>query len=51
MPLSYLQNKVHIYKWRDDNREKYNEVNKKFVRRGRAWKKEQLIFLRILFLD
>jgi hypothetical protein len=29
MPLPYNQNKIHIYKWRENNVEKYNEICRK----------------------
>jgi hypothetical protein len=47
-PLPYVNAKVHIYKWREEHREKYNEVSKLVIRRVRAWKKAQVIYLNIL---
>ena len=29
MPLCYEKNKVHIYNWRESNKEKFNELARK----------------------
>ncbi len=48
MPLPYKQNKVHIYSWRENNHERYNEINKLSKRRYDEWKRVSKIFLNIL---
>jgi hypothetical protein len=48
MPPTYAQNKVHIYKWRETNHEKHNEMSAKYMVRCRSWKKIQKVFLNIL---
>ena len=48
MPLAYSKNKVHIYKWIENNREKYNAKCKIRQRKYDAWKKETKIFRNIL---
>ncbi len=48
MPLSYAQNKVHIYKWRTDNYEQTKLINRISNRKCYAWKKIQMIYLNIL---
>jgi hypothetical protein len=45
---SYAQNKEHIYKWREKNAQRNREINKFSKRKFDAWKKEKLIFLKIL---
>lgn len=44
MPLPYNQNKVHIYKWRQNNILRVRNSNMK----GYIWRKIQKIFLAIL---
>jgi hypothetical protein len=41
---SYEQNKIHIYKWRELNKEKHSAINIK----SRKWKEIQKIYLAIL---
>ena len=48
MPLTYSKNKVHIYKWRQNNKEKHNEMSKIYQRKYDAWKRETKIFRNIL---
>ena len=44
MPLPYNQNKVHIYKWRENNKLRVRNSNMK----GYIWRKIQKVFLAIL---
>lgn len=44
MPPTYKQNKEHIYKWRDRNRDKYRTIAAK----SKRWRKIRLEFLLIL---
>ena len=46
MPPSYKQNKIHIYKWRELNREKSN----KGEARGMRWRRIKREFLNILII-
>ena len=39
MPFAYSKNKVHIYKWVENNREKHNEIVLKSTRRRRLYEK------------
>jgi hypothetical protein len=50
MPLSYAQNKKHIYAWRakEENREKYAAICRKAQRKCDEWKRIQRIFLNIM---
>lgn len=48
MPLSYLQNKSHIYKWREQNIDKYRSYDALRKRKCYAWKKIKIEFLHIL---
>ena len=48
MPLPYAKNKIHIYKWRANNKEKNNEICKISQRKYDAWKRETKIFRNIL---
>jgi hypothetical protein len=41
---NYTKNKVHIYKWRNSNKEKYYEYKRKY----RIWIKISLEFMNIL---
>ena len=45
---SYQANKKSIYNWRQKNLDKNREINKRYKRKLDAWKKEKVIFLRIL---
>ena len=51
MPLAYSKNKVHIYKWVHNNREKNNEICKRSQRKYDAWKRETKRFRNILLQD
>jgi hypothetical protein len=46
--VDYKSNKIHIYKWRENNKEKYRMIGKLYKRRIDAWKKESKTFLKIL---
>lgn len=48
MTVSYSQNKEHIYKWRNANRSKLNEINKKSTHKAYQLKRELKIFREIL---
>ncbi len=48
MPLAYHLNKKHIQNWRQNNREKSNEIDRKSKRKCYAWKSIQKVFLNIL---
>lgn len=48
MALSYSKNKPHILKWRENNRDRYNEINKVNKRKSDNWKKIKRIFCNIL---
>ena len=48
MPLSYEKNKQHIYKWRDVNRLKLSEINKKSNKKRYILNKEFEIYRNIL---
>jgi len=51
MPLSYKQNKVHIYNWRLKNPEKLKEQNKKDCKKYYHYKKISIEFRNILIDD
>jgi hypothetical protein len=42
MGQSYAKNRVHILKWREDNREQYNQIGKLHMKKVYAFKKECL---------
>jgi hypothetical protein len=50
MPPTYSQNKVHIYKWRENNEnwQRQLELNKPVKKRYYDWKKIQKIYFNIL---
>jgi hypothetical protein len=48
MPPTYKQNKVHIYKWREQNRERKKELDRIHQRKRYFWKVESKIYLNIL---
>ena len=48
MPLSYKQNKVHNYKWRESNKDKYNEYQRAFMMRKRILEKAKMELFAIL---
>lgn len=52
MPTSYAQNKEHIYKWRENNRNRFNELSaknmKKYRLKQKIWKEIKVEFLAIL---
>lgn len=45
---TYAQNKVHIYNWRDKNKEQLKELNRKSAQKFRNWNKIKTEFLNIL---
>lgn len=45
---SYSQNKVHIYKWRQNNIKAYNELSRKHQRKYQLWINIKKQFLNIL---
>ena len=48
MPLTYSQNKVHIYNWVAKNKSKNRTINSKAVDKYQNWKKIQKIYFHIL---
>ena len=48
MPLAYSKNKVHIYKWVENNREKHNAIVLKHHKRKYQYDKQTKIFRNIL---
>ena len=48
MPTAYTKNKVHIYKWRDQNRATYRLLNNLHNQRYYLLKKEMKLFRNIL---
>ncbi len=46
--VDYTKNKIHIYKWRQNNMERYREIGKLYKRKIDTWKKERKFFLKIL---
>ncbi len=48
MPPTYIQNKVHIYKYRATHLDKVRLISRNSKRRYDNWKKIQREFLRIL---
>jgi len=52
MPPTYAQNKPHIYKWIEKNKERHNEISAQSMVRYRAkckmWKEIQKVYLSIL---
>lgn len=48
MPLEYTKNKKHIYKWREANKEKFLEKERKYRLRTYYLKREFEIFRKIL---
>ncbi len=48
MPLSYSQNKKHIYAWRENNKDKHLATCRKFQRKYDEWKRIKKIYLNIL---
>jgi len=44
MPLPYAQNKVHIYKWVEKNREKHNAIVSKYQKKRYIYLKQTKIF-------
>ena len=46
--VSYIKNKIHIDNWRNKNREKYKELDRKHHKKNYQWKKIKHQFLRIL---
>jgi len=50
MPLPYSQNKKHIYKWVENNRERFREIDNRQKKRAYAWKKIKIEFFNILLI-
>jgi hypothetical protein len=48
MPLPYNKNKIHIYNWREKNKEKYYSVTSNYNEKYYNWKKISKIFMNIL---
>lgn len=48
MPYPYEKNKVHIYKWRQNNHEAYNKLCRKHQQKYNIWIKIKKEFLNIL---
>jgi hypothetical protein len=48
MPLPYIQNKKHIYAWRENNKTQYNTGCKLRQRKYDGWKRIQKIYFNIL---
>jgi hypothetical protein len=48
MPLPYIQNKIHNKKWRENNKEAYNEYQKVLMRRRYIMKKAIMELFAIL---
>ena len=48
MPQSYAKNKVHIIKWVANNREKYNEIQNRNMKKYYLYKQQAKIFRRML---
>lgn len=48
MPLEYSKNKKHIYKWREANKEKFNEKERMYRYRSYQLQRELRIFRKIL---
>lgn len=48
MPTTYSKNKSHIYKWRQNNSDKYKECCKVNQKKYQCWKKIKMEFLNIL---
>lgn len=48
MPPTYAQNKIHIYKWRESNKDAYRAIVCKSQKKYLAWKKIKFEFLSIL---
>lgn len=48
MTTSYAKNKVHIYKWVENNRDKYRELVRKRKAKFDCWKKIQKQYLCIM---
>jgi hypothetical protein len=46
--VDYLTNKKHIYKWRDNNLDKYRLISRKHKQKRDLWLKEKKSFLKIL---
>ena len=47
---TYEQNKKHIYKWREQNRDKKRELDKKHKRKQYCWRQIKTEFLHILII-
>ena len=49
MPVSYAKQKKHIYAWREQHKDHYNEIARYHNNRYYAWKRISKIYLNILF--
>ena len=49
MPLAYSKNKIHIYNWVANNKEKSKAIVSKYQKRRYAYEKQTKIFRNILF--
>lgn len=49
MGQSYALNKIHIYNYRVNNRDKFNEYHRKTQKKYDEWKRISKIFRNILF--
>ena len=48
MPLAYSKNKVHIYKWVENNKEKSKQIVSKYQKKRYIYLKQTNIFRNIL---
>ena len=48
MPLAYSKNKVHIYKWVENNKEKSKQIVSKYQKKRYIYLKKTNIFRNIL---
>ena len=48
MPVTYQQNKKHIYNWRETHIDEYRELIRKHKAKYDNWKRIQKIYLGIL---
>lgn len=51
MSPTYQQNKQHIYKWIEKNRERHREIDCKSKKRAYQWKKIKMEFLNINLIE
>ena len=48
MPLPYRQNKIHNDKWRENNKQKYNEYLRAYMKRKRTMELAKMELFAIL---